>query len=224
MQAMTVLLLELSYQGTHTPAGWSDIPAYIKKLVRWFRRMRTTDAVAGRAYDVVARILKGSNPIFATIASQILAEDEECGTEYGANLYPPNLPQTSPNQAPMPEFNYSGFSGYYPEVEPEPLHNQYGIVDPSAFIAQGHPQTQLQSELQPVQSQNDMFSYTNWVANPTAYSNPFTTSFDQPNLLGMPDWWSNWASSAGGAHEAVPAPTRQTENAYAPYNPQHQGQ
>jgi len=225
MQAMTVLLLELSYQGTHTHAGRSNIPGYIKKLVRWFRALRATDAVAGRAYDVVVGILEDSNPIFQTIATQILAEDEERGSEYGHSSFPPDLSQAFPSHASETDVGPSGSNaGYDPGFNHARLHSYPAIADPRIFTDLGH----MQAQQQPVQQQapqDDFFSFTTWVPNPSAYSNPFSTSFDQPALLGMPDLWSIVESSTGGSQLPMSAPAQQHyQDEYKSYDAQHQGQ
>jgi hypothetical protein len=229
MQSMAVLLLELSYHGSRTPAVLSDIPAYIKKLVRWFRALRVTDAVASRAYDIVVRILEDSNPIFQTVASQILADDEDRGPEYEPSVLPPDLHETSPS-LPTEEAGAGpggSYATYYPEANLDPLHSPLEPFGPHSFPALvdplGQPQTVQHPAQQQVQPQDDFFSFTSWVTNPSAYTNPFSTSFDQPNLLGIPDLWSLVGASSGESQTMISAPAEPNEDEYQAYGAQHQG-
>ncbi|KAF2680541.1 hypothetical protein K458DRAFT_373421 [Lentithecium fluviatile CBS 122367] len=206
MQAMAVLLLEIAYQGTHTnTTSESDIAGSIKRLVRWIRAMRITDAVAERAYDVVVRILKGSNPIFHTIANEILAEDEQ------HSQYTPQLFAPGPNQ----EFSGQGSFGhpipgewyntYYPEAQQAPPYHEPTTVNPQEILRPIHQDAESQQSVVH-QPQSDDFSFLlpGSVANPLVYANPFSTSFDQPNLLGMQNLWSSGGPLGEGPPFAMP--------------------
>ncbi|KAI4703708.1 hypothetical protein J4E89_009931 [Alternaria sp. Ai002NY15] len=57
MQALTVLLLELSLDGIHLTVEKSHITACIDKLIRWLNSMKPVDAVSENAYNVIARVM-----------------------------------------------------------------------------------------------------------------------------------------------------------------------
>jgi len=57
MQALTVLLLEMSLDGIHLTVEKSHITSCIDKLIRWLSSMKSDDAVSKSAYNVVARVL-----------------------------------------------------------------------------------------------------------------------------------------------------------------------
>lgn len=212
--------------------------------------MRATDHVAGRAHDVIFRMLKNSNPIFQTIAQQIIAEDHQPGPSPSTNYLPPDLPQTVSGPPPMAG---AGFDGEYPEQYPGmnlgPLQNYPSFFDPHSFGASIYPQVaQSQTNLQPalaqshamlppVQSQDDIFHLTNWASSPPAYfNNPFNTSFDQYTQLGMLDPFASIAGPSGsiaghsGSQYHMPAPVQQTQGQtqnqtgqdFGPYDSQQQ--
>lgn len=76
MQALTVLLLELSYGTVHFPEDGKEIVADIKILIRWLRKMKDTDQVAERAYKVAFGILQDLAPRMDVDISDLLHEDE----------------------------------------------------------------------------------------------------------------------------------------------------
>ncbi|KAL1794280.1 hypothetical protein ACET3X_007701 [Alternaria dauci] len=57
MQALTVLLLELSLDGIHLTIEKSHITSCVDKLIRWLSSMKSVDAISERAYNVVAKVL-----------------------------------------------------------------------------------------------------------------------------------------------------------------------
>ncbi|KAI0573663.1 hypothetical protein Alg130_09996 [Pyrenophora tritici-repentis] len=57
MQALTVLLFELSLDGIHLTIDKSHITSCVDKLIRWLGSMKSLDAVSERAYNIVARVL-----------------------------------------------------------------------------------------------------------------------------------------------------------------------
>jgi hypothetical protein len=57
MQALTVLLLELSLDGIHLTVEKSHVTTCIDKLIRWLNSMKPVDAVSENAYNVVARVM-----------------------------------------------------------------------------------------------------------------------------------------------------------------------
>ncbi|KAF2867970.1 fungal-specific transcription factor domain-containing protein [Massariosphaeria phaeospora] len=57
MQALAVLMLEVSYEAVNFPRDRHDMVPSIKKLVRWLRHTRSNNRMAGRAYDIVLQLL-----------------------------------------------------------------------------------------------------------------------------------------------------------------------
>jgi hypothetical protein len=57
MQALTVLLLELSYDTVHDPESEAIVPR-VKKLIRWLRVLKRSNRVAGRAHDLGFGVLQ----------------------------------------------------------------------------------------------------------------------------------------------------------------------
>jgi hypothetical protein len=90
MQAMAILLLEMSHKGAHmTTQNNKDIPKSIKKLVRWLRSLRRDNGVADRAYKVVIEILKSGKLRVQDDITDILAEDEaDLDRRYLLQTYP----------------------------------------------------------------------------------------------------------------------------------------
>jgi hypothetical protein len=76
MQALTVLLLELSCDSVHDPESEEILPK-VKKLIRWLRVLRKNDEVAGRAHDVGFGVLQdlASRTDTDTDISDLLQED-----------------------------------------------------------------------------------------------------------------------------------------------------
>jgi hypothetical protein len=58
MQALTVLLLEISYEAIHFPHDRQDMVPSLKKLVRWLRVMKTNNGMANRAYIITMNLLQ----------------------------------------------------------------------------------------------------------------------------------------------------------------------
>ncbi|CAN9474373.1 unnamed protein product [Alternaria alternata] len=57
MQALTVLLLELSLDGIHLTVEKSHVTSCVDKLIRWLSAMKSVDAISESAYNIVARVL-----------------------------------------------------------------------------------------------------------------------------------------------------------------------
>lgn len=155
MQAMAVFLLESFFEGTHN----SEISANIEKLVRWLQAMSGSNAVADRAYRVVIDILKTCAPRVRLNISDILVEEEASVAVFTPGKSPPkddSVMQLSNDLTKTPKF------------EPE---------YPVTFG--GHSPVQAWEELQPYQFSMPEPS----LDMPSVFTNPFLTSFDNPNPL-----------------------------------------
>lgn len=74
MQALTVLLLEMSYGTVHMPDS-GDILPRVKVLIRWLRTLQEKDRVAVRAYDVAFGILQNLACRLQEDVSDLMQED-----------------------------------------------------------------------------------------------------------------------------------------------------
>ena len=75
MQALIVLLLEMSYGTTHLSGGDQEILISIKKLIRSLRTMGKNNQVAKRAYAVAFQVLRGMASKLNTDIFDLVWED-----------------------------------------------------------------------------------------------------------------------------------------------------
>jgi hypothetical protein len=80
MQCAAVLLLEIAYQGQHTKDNSAEIMSDMQKLILWLHAMQPKDSVAGRAYQVLRKILHNVTPALQSKAAELLTEDIASGT------------------------------------------------------------------------------------------------------------------------------------------------
>ncbi|KAF2796102.1 hypothetical protein K505DRAFT_323615 [Melanomma pulvis-pyrius CBS 109.77] len=76
MQALTVLLLALSYESIHPAVNVHDMVPSMKKLVRWLRVMKANNGVANRAYFMAMDLLQKLNVHANVDITDLMAEDE----------------------------------------------------------------------------------------------------------------------------------------------------
>ncbi|KAF2259417.1 hypothetical protein CC78DRAFT_585988 [Lojkania enalia] len=76
MQAVAVLLLEMSCQNTTITKDGDDLFKYLKKLICWLRSLQGKNDVAQRALQVVVDILRSSAPHIKGGVSDLLAEED----------------------------------------------------------------------------------------------------------------------------------------------------
>lgn len=62
MQALTVLLIELSLDCVHLTVNKSHITSCVDRLIKWLESMKTVDAVSEGAYNVVIKVLSKRGP------------------------------------------------------------------------------------------------------------------------------------------------------------------
>ncbi|KAF2187211.1 hypothetical protein K469DRAFT_738344 [Zopfia rhizophila CBS 207.26] len=75
MQALTVLLLEMSYGTVHFHPNGEEILFSVKKLIRWLRAMKENNQMAERAYAMAFGILQRLAPRVDANISDLLRED-----------------------------------------------------------------------------------------------------------------------------------------------------
>ncbi|PVH92275.1 hypothetical protein DM02DRAFT_544015 [Periconia macrospinosa] len=90
MQALIVLLLEMSYGTVHFPEDGEEILVSIKKLIRSLKAMGKNNKVAERAYTVAFQVLRG-------LASKLDAEISDLIWEDIAHSTAPSLDVRVPN-------------------------------------------------------------------------------------------------------------------------------
>jgi hypothetical protein len=110
MQAITVLLLELTLGTSHLSNDTSEISSCVEELTRWLMTMKKFDGVAERAYLVVREMLSKNDHLKRRLASSLWLDEamqfdqsaEDGFTNFGfeANL-DPNLENFADN-APFP--------------------------------------------------------------------------------------------------------------------------
>lgn len=169
MQAMAVLLLELSFCEESMRDDDFEVKNTIKKLLRWMRAMQIRDAVVARAYKIVVNILKqgvfrsGAKDLFTDEYSR--QEHPEAITGYGSSSRPAFGSHVAETRSEFPvDFGQA--------VNPQDITN--------SMINQSPPREE------PFQFMEDRFENTNMFAN------PFMTGFDQgqPFGLNLEDLWS----------------------------------
>lgn len=188
MQAMAVLLLELSYGAEHMMTNGTSISTCLKKLIRWLRAMRVNDAVTRRAYEVIVGILRKSGRQLQASASELLHDDEPfVGDSRGFSTRPAEIHsgygQGQATNIPPPNL----FSDYYP-TRPQPMHQGFDPANVDAQLLAAQPQ---QSSFQTSVSDQPPYIFPDPVSNhPSSYLiHPFVTNFDQdvPFNLSMVD-------------------------------------
>jgi hypothetical protein len=199
MQAMAVLLLELSYGLDHMQGDRPEVKKSVKRMLGWLSAMRRTDAVVERAYDVIARILQQHK--FQTMFDELLTEDLEDRFTYEytphvassfGHSHPEQIthPTTNESITQMPPNQWYGGS-YTANTQPE-----YGVFDQTMTDSQFLPQMG-----QILSSQAEQFKYLEHpYNNQFMFSNPFITSYDQDAPFGLTpdDLWSRGGTTGGG--------------------------
>ncbi|KAF1945611.1 hypothetical protein EJ02DRAFT_451329 [Clathrospora elynae] len=172
MQTMAVLLLEMAYEGKHLKDEKADLVMCIKKMIRWLRAMQTSDPVAGRAYQIVHKILRSCAPALQGQVKELLAEDTEL--DHQAQSAPP--PRSFIEQPPDRPWETSGYMN-------DPLGGS------AAYAPHPYPE-------QPVDPLYPYYLPEQQQALP-AFGNPFVTSFDQgAPIVNIQDLWWNSATES----------------------------
>ncbi|KAI4947245.1 hypothetical protein J4E91_006595 [Alternaria rosae] len=170
MQALTVLLLELSLDGIHLTVEKSHITSCVDKLIRWLSSMKSVDAVSESAYNVVARVMNKQTK-------------EEAAHR--------RLPQPQPTdqyqkQQGVEDMAFDPQQPYQPYSQPLTLQ-QSGVAWPSA--------DPMNSNIYSQSNTGNFYLYdvsgTEYLNDPTAgltdfgqplnlfYGNPYESTFDQ---------------------------------------------
>lgn len=86
MQAVTVLLLEISYDAVQFPRDRQETIPSLKKLLRWLRAMRTNNPMARRAYQIAFDLLQKMVANIDVVRRAPIASSHHCS--YTHNLFP----------------------------------------------------------------------------------------------------------------------------------------
>jgi hypothetical protein len=178
IQAMSVLLLEMTHGNKNVQVSDPNIHTSIKKLICWLRALQHNDPVACKAYKVVWKILKSCAPSLQSRVNDLLAFDEEVAAQ----------PQTNPYHQ-----SASGEKNAEPRLPGEAHRNPIdttGNLDPQAFQYLPFTDPSLYQD-----NQNTFYSPDEYLS-PMPFGNLFFTSFDQGlSDINMQNLWSDIPAS-----------------------------
>jgi hypothetical protein len=175
MQAIAVFLLELSFGAIHMTHNVSEISGSVHKLVRLLLAMSASNPVAERAYKVVVNIIKSGAPRVQVDIADILAEDARLERSHASsNIALRSRPREHSEESYFPERTAKAISlDPIPPTSPSPEPQQRPQQDPNDY--------QLDEWLT-LDADRDTLSL---------FGNPFSTEFDDKDLLGD-DLFSRW--------------------------------
>ncbi|KAF2439824.1 hypothetical protein P171DRAFT_395811 [Karstenula rhodostoma CBS 690.94] len=204
MQAMAVLLLELSYEMDNMQGDRSDVKGSVRKMMHWLGAMRHTDAVVERAHKVVIRILQ--QPKFKAIFSELLAEDNLAHEliHHGAFNYGHSHPEPTayPPSGSLPQMPPTEWYGGPFAANTQRKSGDFNPAATDSQLLAGLGQSQAQQQLlNQMPSQAEQYQYLETPYNNNfMFSNPFMTSYDQDAPFGMipEDLWPRPGASGDG--------------------------
>ncbi|KAJ4352177.1 uncharacterized protein N0V89_007524 [Didymosphaeria variabile] len=208
MQAMAVLLLELSYEQNHMQGSQVDVKNSVKRLFHWLNAMRHTDAVVERAHKVIVKIIQQQR--FQTIFSELLIDNEPAHikNEHVAPSFghPRQEPPTYPDSGHVPQLQPNQWYGGYVASNNRPGSGSFSQATAGPQLLAGLERSQAHQQLLPqmnqLHSQPEQYQYLeDPYSNQFMFSNPFITSYDQdaPFVLTLDDLWSRTEPSGHGA-------------------------
>jgi hypothetical protein len=172
MQALTVLLLELSSDGAHLTIDKKSVTACTEKLIKWLQSMAPADGVSERAYNIVCKVVNKQDQTRAmSKLMPHLPPKNDLQSQHGAKSstldpqQPTHLPE-EPSISQQPEISW-------PNVDAFNTNSFYSMSNTGNFYP------------------NDM-SGTEYLNDPHAglyefgqpqmslfYGNPYQASFDE---------------------------------------------
>jgi hypothetical protein len=162
MQAITVLLLEIT-QGTNQSSKMTpNIMASVEKLVQWLRMMRLVDGVAERAYSIVIVMLSKHEKFAGKIIPNEWLQE---------TMHPFGDEASSSNMASQIPHNID--PQYFPETTWPPMSfndDYYSTANAETF--------DLNTLTIPPNDPDTSFPF-NQAQYPLFYGNQFTTLYDQ---------------------------------------------
>jgi hypothetical protein len=171
IQAIAVLLLEMTYQDRKLTSSDSNIIATIKKMIGWLRAMQANDPVAAQANRVVRDTLKKFAPAMQAQANDLLAMDED------STMSPY---QTHQGRPPVSSYQH------------QPWADTRHAADSSEMSGFPGSQHQAQDDVQGQLNDPYPFSLLDYEMLPPPFGNPFFNNFDQNVPRFNPqDLWSS---------------------------------
>lgn len=176
MQALAVLLLEISYRATYEQRDIKDMSKDVQKLIMWLYSMRSTNPVADRAFEVISDIVrKGSPNSFGEIAQRLPRNTTVPSTEPATHFNHPYLhsdleipddptPRFQPNEWDPIEWNYL-------DAQPEQMQQTIPFTMPSL--------KQLADVGAPSSIMGPMYLASN--TGSSTYAHSFLAEFDRPD-------------------------------------------
>ncbi|KAF2175859.1 hypothetical protein K469DRAFT_723784 [Zopfia rhizophila CBS 207.26] len=178
MQALTVLLLEMSYGTVHFPQNGEEILPSIKKLIRWLRTMKENNKMAERAYTMAFEILQRLAPRVNADISDLLREDAAGPTSPETSNFEDQFTASEYGQGyPFPDGEYSQQFGRQ-EMHASGFRDiQTGYASMFAFPP-GPPHQD--SSVLPFMDLGGTF-LSNLPQSRPLFGNPFLTPYDERN-------------------------------------------
>jgi hypothetical protein len=182
MQALTVLLLEMSYGTVHLSEHSEEILPSAKKIIRLLRTMKERNRIAERAYTMALEILKKFAPRMHLNISDLLEEDAAANNA------------TYMASSAEDHFSTGQYGQRYPfsagpshqEFEGQDMSGADTLYDiPTSYASMSGDSTgQYQGDPSQPGFADPSGTYTQDLSQFfTSYDNPFATTFDEQNPL-----------------------------------------
>lgn len=185
MQAVAVFLLELSFRAAHMSHYLPQISDSVRKLVRLLQAMSVSNAVAERAYKVVINIIKSGAPRVQVDISDTLAEDSRrAQSRMSSNTTIPARPKATPPPRDDDE------ESYFPEISAK-----------ATSLDTARPTSSGPEEPEGGVDEFQIEEFIAWDVDqnmPSLFGNPFSTEYDDPDLLGGDDFAAWMMQSSPG--------------------------
>ncbi|KAF2188537.1 hypothetical protein K469DRAFT_566173 [Zopfia rhizophila CBS 207.26] len=173
MQPVAIFLLEMSYGAAHMQKNGKAVTQFIKKLIRWLRAMRESNAMAKRAYPMALGILRSVAPRVNADISDLLNED-------AAIIEDPLLfPDEHISTMDQPFAEQDMYPGNYPQVGRDESADPF--LD---FLGAQQGDTAIPGFVDTTGTYQQLL-FPNAPQLSTVYGNPFLTSYDQYNPILM---------------------------------------
>ncbi|KAL9579765.1 MAG: hypothetical protein Q9212_004913 [Teloschistes hypoglaucus] len=131
MQAVTILMLEMSYRATHCPESSDDIFAAAEKAVGWLQSMSTQDMASNRAWRLSSEMLTKVAPKIGRRMNERLKWPRQFEEQMSMQdlLHAPTTAtfSTAPDGQPVTSWEplmFTSFDDYLQQNE-RPYHRQY---------------------------------------------------------------------------------------------------
>ncbi|KAF2175302.1 hypothetical protein K469DRAFT_69847 [Zopfia rhizophila CBS 207.26] len=173
MQPVAIFLLEMSYGAAHMQKNGKEVTPFIKKLIRWLRAMRESNAMAKRAYPMALGILRSVAPRVNADISDLLNED--------VAIIEDPLSFLDGDISTMGQLfaEQDKYPGNYPQVDCDGLADSF-----PDFLGTQQDDTTIPGFVDTTGTYQQLI-FPNAPQLSTIYGNPFLTSYDQQNPILM---------------------------------------